>query len=86
MEMIDGAIYKLKVGLFAHTYAHASSLGTCKNIVQAGSHVYFDQIHEGSYVFGCFSPYESYFVLVPEDMLESHVELFEKVHLVPMKK
>lgn len=52
MELIDGAIYTTKVGLFVRKYGEVSSYrDTGLRILHPNSHVYYDQYADGWNIF-----------------------------------
>ena len=80
MKLIEGAIYKTKVGLFTRKYREESRLGA---MLDKNCHVYYDQKVEQGYVFGCFAPLQGLYVIVPEQWLDENLELVDEVNLVP---
>ena len=86
-ELIEGAIYKLKVGLFTLKWGEISSIWTSKNMVSPKSHVFYDQFDQTSqmHVFGLMPPRTDLYVLIGEDFIDEFVTLVDKDNLVPEK-
>lgn len=86
MKLTLGAIYTLKVGLFAQKYNQTNTLGQ-HGLVEKGSQVFYDQeAKSGRHVFGLFPPYQEMYVIVPKDYLEESIELVDDKNLVPRKE
>lgn len=83
MKLIDGAIYKLKVGLPAFKFNSDESEGG--KIIKMESNVYYDQESDGGYIFGCFPPYAEFYCRVPLEYLDEHLELVDEINRVPRK-
>lgn len=90
LELIEGAIYKLKVSLHAEKYSEVThfsinDLGE-NGLVLSDSHVFYDQEKNGWHIFGCFEPSIGYYVRIPDYIVREQVELVDKDNLVPLKK
>ncbi len=86
MELIDGAVYKTKVGLMALEFNKKQSELDANSMINAGSHVYYDQESDGRCIFGCFSPHTKFYVSIPKQYLENEIELVDDTNLVPKNK
>jgi len=82
-QLIEGAIYRIKVGLFAEKWGE-TTLGQ-HGMFKPGSHVFYDQENAGWHVFGGFAPYTDYYCRIPDDIVHDEVELVDKENLVPLK-
>jgi hypothetical protein len=86
-ELIEGAIYQLKVGLLTLKWGEVSSVWNSKNIVSPESNVFYDQFDKESqrHVFGLMPPHTDLYVLIGEDFIDAFVVLVDKENLVPKK-
>lgn len=84
VELIEGAIYKLKVGLYAEKWNETGSFGNC-GMIQPGSDVFYDQESNGWHIFGCFAPENQFYCRIPDYIVHEQVELVDKENLVPRK-
>lgn len=89
LELIEGAIYKLKKTLPALKYGVKTSLFGFDKVVLKDSDVYLDQfIRDGNIaIFGCFNPSIGYYCVIPvEYCTEEFLERGEDKTLIPLKK
>ena len=85
IELIEGATYKLKVGLYAEKFNEKHEFGTL-GMFNAGNHVFYDYEKDGWHIFGAFEPSIGYYVRIPDYIVDEQVELVDKENLVPLKK